>query len=312
MESLIISLEIVLPLFLLMAVGYVIKLIGMMNETSVKQVNKVIFKIFLPLLVFLNIYNTELAESFNSHLLLYGVAGVLIQFVLSLCLVILTEKDNSRRGVMLQGMFRSNFVLFGIPISTALFGDQAAGIAAILIAVIIPLYNVLAVVSLELFNGKKPSVTKILIGIVTNPLIIGSVVGILFLVFHITLPTVLYDTITDLSSIATPLAFVVLGASFSFGDVRHYVKELFLTLGAKLVVFPILFLGLALLLGFRDAPLAVLLTVFGSPIAVSSFTMAQQMGGDDKLAGQLVVFSSLFSIVTMFLMIFFLKEMAFL
>lgn len=93
---------------------------------------------------------------------------------------------------------------------------------------------------------------------------------------------------------------------------RHYVKELFLTLGAKLVVFPILFLGLALLLGFRDAPLAVLLTVFGSPIAVSSFTMAQQMGGDDKLAGQLVVFSSLFSIVTMFLMIFFLKEMAFL
>lgn len=107
-------------------------------------------------------------------------------------------------GVMLQGMFRSNFVLFGIPISTALFGDQAAGIAAILIAVIIPLYNVLAVVSLELFNGKKPSVTKILIWIVTNPLIIGSVVGILFLVFHITLPTVLYDTITDLSSIATP------------------------------------------------------------------------------------------------------------
>ena len=102
MESLLISLEIVLPLFLLMALGYVIKLTGMMNETSVKQVNKVIFKIFLPLLVFCNIYNTELAESFNSQLLLYAVAGVLIQFVLSLCLAILLEKDNSRRGVMLQ------------------------------------------------------------------------------------------------------------------------------------------------------------------------------------------------------------------
>ena len=137
MESLLISLEIVLPLFLLMALGYVIKLTGMMNETSVKQVNKVIFKIFLPLLVFCNIYNTELAESFNSQLLLYAVAGVLIQFVLSLCLAILLEKDNSRRGVMLQGMFRSNFVLFGIPISTALFGDTAAGLASILIAVII-------------------------------------------------------------------------------------------------------------------------------------------------------------------------------
>lgn len=311
MESLIISLEIVLPLFLLMALGYVIKLTGMMNETSVKQVNKVIFKIFLPLLVFCNIYNTELAESFNSHLLLYGVAGVLIQFVLSLCLAVLLEKDNSQRGVMLQGMFRSNFVLFGIPISTALFGDTAAGLASILIAVIIPLYNVLAVISLELFNGKKPNLGKILIGIITNPLIIGSVLGIVFVVLKLSIPKPIYDTITDLSSIATPLAFVILGASFSFGDVRRYIKNVLIVLSAKLLVFPALFLGIALLLGFRGAPLAVLLTVFGAPIAVSSFTMAQQMGGDDKLAGQLVVFSSIFSIGTMFLLIFLLKELAF-
>ena len=311
MESLIISLEIVLPMFLLMALGYVIKLTGMMNETSVKQVNKVIFKIFLPLLVFCNIYNTELAESFNSHLLLYGVAGVLIQFVLSLCLAVLLEKDNSQRGVMLQGMFRSNFVLFGIPISTALFGDTAAGLASILIAVIIPLYNVLAVISLELFNGKKPNLGKILIGIITNPLIIGSVLGIVFVVLKLSIPKPIYDTITDLSSIATPLAFVILGASFSFGDVRRYIKNVLIVLSAKLLVFPALFLGIALLLGFRGAPLAVLLTVFGAPIAVSSFTMAQQMGGDDKLAGQLVVFSSIFSIGTMFLLIFLLKELAF-
>ena len=312
MDSLILSLEIVLPLFLLMALGYVIKLTGMMNETSVKQVNKVIFKIFLPLLVFCNIYNTEIAESFNSQLLLYAVSGVLIQFVLSLCLAVLLEKDNSRRGVMLQGMFRSNFVLFGIPISRALFGDTAAGLASILIAVIIPLYNVLAVISLELFNGKRPNIGKILFGIVTNPLIIGSVLGILFVVFQIPIPTPIYDTMEDLSSISTPLASVILGASFSFGDVGRYVKELVITLSAKLVVFPALFLGIALLLGFRDAPLAVLLTVFGAPIAVSSFTMAQQMGGDDKLAGQLVVFGSILSIGTMFLLIFFLKEMAFL
>ena len=312
MDSLILSLEIVLPLFLLMALGYVIKLTGMMNEPSVKQVNKVIFKIFLPLLVFCNIYNTEIAESFNSQLLLYAVSGVLIQFVLSLCLAVLLEKDNSRRGVMLQGMFRSNFVLFGIPISTALFGDTAAGLASILIAVIIPLYNVLAVISLELFNGKRPNIGKILFGIVTNPLIISSVLGILFVVFQIPIPTPIYDTMEDLSSISTPLAFVILGASFSFGDVGRYVKELVITLSAKLVVFPALFLVIALLLGFRDAPLAVLLTVFGAPIAVSSFTMAQQMGGDDKLAGQLVVFGSILSIGTMFLLIFFLKEMAFL
>ncbi|NBI16221.1 AEC family transporter [Neglecta sp. X4] len=311
MESLRIALEIVLPLFLLLAVGYCIKLTGIMNETSVRQTNNMIFKVFLPLLVFFNIYKTDLTSSFDMSLLLFAVVGVLLQFIISLCLVILLEHDNARRGVMLQGMFRSNFVLFGIPISTALFGDSAAGLASILIAVIIPLYNMLAVISLESFNGKKPSLWKILVGILTNPLIIASAAGILFVVFHIPLPTVLYKTVSDLSIIATPLAFVILGASFSFGETGRCVRDLCITLGAKLVTYPLLFIALAILMGFRDAHLAVLLTVFGSPIAVSSFTMAQQMGGDDKLAGQLVVFSSLLSVFTMFLFIFGLKELAF-
>ncbi|MCI9115494.1 MAG: AEC family transporter [Acutalibacter sp.] len=311
MESLRIALEIVLPLFLLLAVGYCIKLTGIMNETSVRQTNNMIFKVFLPLLVFFNIYKTDLTSSFDMSLLLFAVVGVLLQFIISLCLVILLEHDNARRGVMLQGMFRSNFVLFGIPISTALFGDSAAGLASILIAVVIPLYNMLAVISLESFNGKKPSLWKILVGILTNPLIIASAAGILFVVFHIPLPTVLYKTVSDLSIIATPLAFVILGASFSFGETGRCVRDLCITLGAKLVAYPLLFIALAILMGFRDAHLAVLLTVFGSPIAVSSFTMAQQMGGDDKLAGQLVVFSSLLSVFTMFLFIFGLKELAF-
>lgn len=311
MESLRISLEIVLPLFLLLAIGYAIKLTGMMNDTSVKQINKVIFKIFLPLLVFQNIYETELAESFRSDLLLYAVAGVVIQFLLSLCVVLLAEKDNARRGVMLQGMFRSNFVLFGIPISTSLYGDAAAGLAAVLIAVIIPLYNALAVIALEMFRGKKPNFFKILLGIVTNPLILGSAAGILFVVFRVPLPGPIAETVSDLATISTPLAFVILGASFSFGDMGKYVKELFLTVGFKLVLYPALFLGVAILLGFRDAALAVLLTVFAAPVAVSSFTMAQQMGGDDKLAAQIVVFTSILSIVSMFVIIFLFKELAF-
>ena len=106
MESLWIALKIVAPLFLLMAVGYLIKVTGLMNETSVRQVNKTIFKIFLPLLVFLNIYKTDLAESFNSKLLFFALCGVVLQFTISLCIVITSQKDNSRRGAMLQGMFR--------------------------------------------------------------------------------------------------------------------------------------------------------------------------------------------------------------
>ena len=305
MESLFIALNTVLPLFIMMAVGFLVKLTGLLNETSCKQVNKVIFKIFLPLLVFINVYDSDLAVIF------FSVAGVLIEFLIALVLVLLTEQENARRGVMLQGMFRSNFVLYGIPISMALFGNTAAGMASILIAVIIPLFNALAVLALEMFNGQRPNLWQVLKGILTNPLILASAAGILCNYFALTLPHVVYDAASTLAGIATPLAFVILGASLNFGETGRCAKPLLLTLTVKLILYPFAAIAAAILLGFRGPELAVLLTLFGSPIAVSSFTMAQQMGGDGQLAGQLVVFSSVLSIGTMFLWIWGLNYFAF-
>lgn len=303
MDSLFVALNAVAPLFLMMAVGYIVRLTGLLNDISARQVNRTIFKIFLPLLVFINIYDTGTSASLRNDLIFFAVAGVLVEFLVSLVLVLLTEQDNSRRGVMLQGMFRSNFVLFGIPISMALFGDSAAGTASLLIAVIIPLFNALAVLALEMFNGQRPNLWQVLLGIITNPLILASIAGILCNYFHLRLPAVIYNTASTLGGIATPLAFVILGASLSFGETGRCVKPLLLTITFKLIFYPAAFIAAAIFLGFRGAELAVLLTVFGSPIAVSSFTMAQQMGGDDQLAGQLVVFSSVLSIGTMFLLI---------
>lgn len=311
MDSFFIALNTVLPLFLMMVIGYVTRLTGLMGEIAARQVNKVIFKIFLPLLVFLNVYNSDLAVDLRSDLLFFSVAGVLVEFLVSLVLVLLTEQENTRRGVMLQGMFRSNFVLYGIPVSMALFGNTAAGRASVLIAVIIPIFNALAVLALEMFNGQRPNLWKVLLGIITNPLILASAAGIACNLLRFTLPKPIYETVSSLGGIATPLAFVVLGASLNFGETGRCVRPLLMTLCMKLIVYPAAFIGAAVWLGFRGADLVVLLTLFGSPIAVSSFTMAQQMGGDDQLAGHLVVFSSVLSIGTMFLLIWGLKYFAF-
>lgn len=311
MDSLFISLNAVVPLFLMMAVGYVIRLTGLMNDISTRQVNRCIFKVFLPLMLFINIYDAGDGATLRSDLLFFAVAGVLIEFLVSLVLVLLTEQDNSRRGVMLQGMFRSNFVLFGIPIAMSLFGDSAAGTASLLIAIVIPMFNALAVLALEMFNGQRPNLWGVLFGIATNPLIIASLLGIAFNHFGWYLPGLLHDTMSTLGGIATPLAFVVLGASMNFSETGRCMRPLLITLLMKLIIYPAAFVGAAILMGFRGANLAVLLTVFGSPIAVSSFTMAQQMGGDDQLAGQLVIFSSILSIGTMFLYIWGLNYFGF-
>ncbi len=311
MDSLFISLNAVVPLFLMMAVGYVIRLTGLMNDISARQVNRCIFKVFLPLMLFINIYDAGDGATLRSDLLFFAVAGVLIEFLVSLVLVLLTEQDNSSRGVMLQGMFRSNFVLFGIPIAMSLFGDSAAGTASLLIAIVIPMFNALAVLALEMFNGQRPNLWGVLFGIATNPLIIASLLGIAFNHFGWYLPGLLHDTMSTLGGIATPLAFVVLGASMNFSETGRCMRPLLITLLMKLIIYPAAFVGAAILMGFRGANLAVLLTVFGSPIAVSSFTMAQQMGGDDQLAGQLVIFSSILSIGTMFLYIWGLNYFGF-
>ena len=180
-----------------------------------------------------------------------------------------------------------------------------------LLAGLIPLVNAVAVLALELYNGQRPNLWQVLKGIATNPLILASAAGIACNYFAFRLPDVVYSTASTLGGVATPLAFVVLGASLNFGETGRCARSLLLTLAMKLVLYPAAFLGAAVLMGFRGAELAVLLTLFGSPIAVSSFTMAQQMGGDDQLAGQLVIFSSVLSIGTMFLFIWGLKFFAF-
>lgn len=293
-----------------MAVGYVVRLTGVVSETAAHQMNRMVFTVFLSALVFQNIYSLDrddLWYHFDSYTLFYTLGGVTLQFLIALCIAFLVESDGSRRGVMLQGMFYGNFVLFGIPICNALFGDDAAGPASVLVAVILPLYYILAVISLELFRGGRPGFFRILKGIFTNPLILASIAGILCLIFRIRLPYAISITVSNLASVATPLAFVVLGAAFSFRKVGSCAKSLCIALGVKLLFFPAFFLLLAVLLGFRGVSLAILLAVFASPVAVSSFTMAGEMDGDESLASQLVVFSSLLSIGTVFLFIFLLQ-----
>lgn len=308
MANLVLSLNVVLPLFLMIVLGYALKAVKLFDAHTVSQMNTVVFKVFLPLLLFINVYQTDIQGVFNVKLLLFSVASVLTIFALVFLIVVLVEKDNRKRGVLIQAMFRSNFVIFGIPVTTALFGAEAVGATAMVVAVVVPLFNVLAVITLETFRGNRINVKKIIKGIITNHMILGTLIGMLFLVTGLQLPTVLEKTMVDLSKVTTPLALVILGASFTFSSVRGNVLNVCIGVIGKLIISPLIFLSIAIALGFRGVDLGILLAVFGAPTAVASFSMAKQMDGDADLAGQLVVFSSMLSVITMFGWIFLLKQ----
>jgi len=309
MENLMISANAVLPMCLVMALGYGTRRLGWLRREEISTINKIAFRIFLPCLLYYNIYCSDLSGSFDPLLMAYAVGGVLLTFGLALGYALLTEKLPERRGVLIQGMFRSNYVIMGIPVATALLGADQLGTVSILIAVIVPLFNMLAVVVLEVFRGQKPKPLHILGQIAKNPLVIGSVLGILTLVASIRLPHILEQTIQSVSAIASPLQLFLLGAFFQFSGLKTYRRELVTVSIAKLIVSPGLFLGLGALLGFRGVAFVSLIGIFASPTAVNSFTMAQQMGGDAELAGDIVVTTSAASILTMFLWIFLFKSL---
>ena len=311
MENLIVSLNVVFPLFAMMAVGFLLHHIGILDDHTADKMNKVAFKDFLPTLIFYNIYETELSEIFDGKLILWALGLVLLMFLLLWLIVPRFEKDFRRKGVMIQGMFRSNFILYGLPVTASLFGDENVGTASMLIAFVVPLYNVLSVVVLEWYADRQIHPKKILKGIATNPLILGAVLGGLLLLCNIRLPEGIEKTVDNLSCMATPMAFLILGASFKFSALAGNIKHLSIAVLVKLVLFPALFLPLSILMGYRGMALAALLTMLGAPTAVSSFTMAKQMNGDGELAGQIVIFTSICSIITMFFWIFLLKQFAY-
>ncbi len=304
MQNFLISFNVVFPIAVMMALGYLMKEIKLVNDVTVKEMNNVVFRIFLPLMVFKNVYESEIADVFNPRLIIFASSVTIAVILLLFLIVPIFEKDNSKRGVLIQAIFRSNFVIFGIPVTEALCGVGATGTASVLIAVTIPLFNFAAVITLETFRGGKPDFKKVVKGIITNPLIIASLLGLIATGFGISFPSIIEKSMSSISSVTTPLALVMLGASINFNTVGANLSRLIWGLLARLVILPAVALGLgAYVFGFRGVELAILISLFASPSAVSSFTMAQQMGGDDELAGQLVMFGTVASILTVFMWI---------
>ena len=308
MENLILSLNVVLPLFITMSLGYFLKYLNMFDNNTLDTMNNITFKSFLPMLLFYNIYKTDLQGVFNLKLMIFSATCVIALYLILYLIVPLIEKDNKKRGALLQGLFRSNFVIFGLPITESLFGSEKVGVAALLIAVIVPLFNILSVIALETFRGGKPDFRKISIGIIKNPLIIASCLGILTLLLKIKIPTAIEKTISDVSKIATPLSLILLGASFKFDNIKKYIKQTTIAVVGKTILTPCIILPICIMFGYRGVELSTLMIIFAAPTAISSFTMAQQMDSDSDLAGQIVVFTSAFCVVTVFMWIFVLKQ----
>ncbi|MGI6012585.1 MAG: AEC family transporter [Ruminococcus sp.] len=311
MEHFILAFTVVFPLFIYMLTGAVIRKTGILEVSTFKSLNGMIFKIFIPIMLFINIYQSDFTSALNVPLLLYAMAAVLIIFLLLCVLVPRFVKTRADASVMIQGIYRSNLVLFGMTIGANIYPDHDIGVIAAISAFIIPEYNILSVILFEAFRGERANVKHALKGIVTNPLVIGGVLGIIFSLFRIPLPGLIEDTLTQMGEMASPFALICLGGMLSFASMRGHKKKLITAVFGRLIVVPVIGLGIGILLGYRDVELVALLATFASPTAVASAPMAQSMGGNGELAGEIVATTSAVCIVSIFLLIWGLKALGF-
>lgn len=298
------SLNAVIPIFLIILCGYLARREGVLTRGDVTRANKLIFHVFVPVLIGYNIHNSDIKTSFNLPFISYAVLGIVGEALMAWVFARRFVKRTEQRGVVIQALFRTNITLMGIQLLANLVPGADLGPLSLLTAFSTLVVNTLSVLFLETYTGGRPKLGGMLLRVLKNPMIVGCVVGIFLLVLDIRLPTALENTARDMARVASPLSLFLLGAFFQMDTCRKQWKLLASATAMRLVVMPGLFLGLAALLGFRDIYFASLIPVFASATAAPSFVMVQQMGGDAELAGNLVVTTSLFCSVTIFLWCF--------
>ncbi len=325
MNDLIFTLNAILPIILLIVLGYILKRINFFQGDFLKIGNKLCFKVCLPALLFYNIYEIQSLGDINLTFVFYTVAVIFALFFFGLLVVHLTIPEPKQKGVILQTFFRSNYAIIGIPLAASLAsalpaetGLKIVANAALASAFTVPIFNVLAVIALSVFDktdGNKITVKELLKRIVTNPLIIGVFSGLFVLAirsvlvsFDITFTikkdvVFLYSTIKNVGSIASTLALIVLGGTFEFKAISKLKKQIIIGCLSRVVLVPTVGLLGAYFVGLSTLEFPALIGIFATPIAVSSVPMAAEMKQDDQLAGQIVVWTTLISSISLFIII---------
>jgi malate permease and related proteins len=296
------------PIFFLILLGIVLKRFGLMDDRFIAMSSRLVFTVCLPVLLFTTIIKIDLSKTLDWSLVGFSLAATIGAFLLSWLVAMLWVNPRSDRGVFVQGAFRGNLAVIGIALAASAYGESGLAIASLLMAAMTILYNILAVIVLSFYaDAGSFSWRSTLKGIAGNPLILSIVAALIVAALRIPLPDVAINTGSYLGSMALPLAVLGSGAGLSLSALTDSSYATGLCLALKLAVIPLVFTVLAWWLGFEGSTLGVVFLLLASPTAAASFVMAQSMGGNATLAANIVMTTTLGSIVTTSVGLFVLK-----
>ena len=301
MENLIFSLNATIPIFLMMLLGMLFRKLGWMDEVFAAKMNKFVFLVPLPVLLFEQLATVDFSEVWDIKFILFCFVVTAISITIS-TLISLLWKDRSVKGEFIQATYRSSAALLGIAFIQNIYGT--AGMAPLMIIGSVPLYNIMAVVVLSVFKPGNNSFDKALVkktlkGIATNPIIIGIVAGFVWSALKLPMPSILHKTVSSIGATATPMGLMSMGATFEMKKATSKMKPTLVAVFMKLIGFCAIFLPMAALLGFRNEEMIAILVMLGSATTVSCFVMARNMGHEGTLSSGVIMMTTLLSAFTL-------------
>ena len=300
------------PLYAYMLLGVLLRKTGILYDSLNKQINRLAFKVFLPASLFMNVYQADFAAGNYLGAVVFAVISYVVLFTVMMLIVPrLMPDDLPAAGSMVQASYRSNFVLLGLVYARLLYGDADMATVSIFVAIIVPLFNMLAVLDFEMMRGGKVHWAKVALEIAKNPLIIASVLGAIANLLGIRIPTMVLKPLTELGNAATPITLIIIGATLTVEGFKRNGKRVAIATVGRLIVVPLIFMTLAVLVGIRGVVLLTLFVAFGGPTAAISAPMAYELGGDGELSGQITATTTLLSLGTMFLFIVALRSLGY-
>lgn len=300
MDNLLFTANTVLPVFLIVFIGMGLKRWGLMNDNFVNLSSRIVFTVSLPALVFLELSAIDFTKTFDLTQILYVCGGTLFSFVLSWILSRSFIREARDRSVFIQGSFRGNYAIIGLALTANVFGNESLGKASILLACILPLYNVLAVIALTvpMRHERQTNIREALLEVLKNPLIVAVICAIPFAYFKLSIHPIVVKTGSYLAALTLPLALMGIGGSLSFEEMKRPSAIALSASAFKIIFTPLLLTFGAYLLQYTGEDLGIMFILFACPTAIVSFVMAEAMGVNGKLAGSIIVISTLGSILT--------------
>ena len=301
MNNLIFSLNATMPVFLMMVLGYILKKLNWIDEEFASKINSFVFHVPLPVLVFKDLATVDFVEVWDTKFVIFCFMATLLSIFMA-AIISKVWKDKSIQGEFVQASYRSSAAILGIAFIQNIYGN--AGMGPLMVVASVPLYNVAAVVILTLLGKEKKKMDKVLLaktikGILKNPIIIGIVLGFLWSILRIPMPYIMEKTVTNVANIATPLGLMAMGAAFDWKKAFAKMKPALTATVIKLVGFVIIFLPLAIQMGFREEKLVALLVMLGSATTISCYVMAKNMGHEGTLTSSVVMLTTLFCAFTL-------------